>query len=242
MISIRDEPDIVTADVPLVALHEVAVTYGSGSTEVHAVKDVSLDVRRGEMLLLMGPSGSGKTSLLQVIGMLLKPSRGQVALYGQPIVDLDERRMTGLRAAHFGFVFQAYNLLPMLTAVENVMIAFEFKGQRRFTAHRQAMTLLSRVGLAARADHHPAALSGGERQRVAVARALAGNPPIILADEPTAALDTEAGKRITELLRSLADDRAVVIVTHDHRIADYADRILMLEDGRLANPTSFSHG
>lgn len=222
---------------PAVALRDVAVTYGSGATAVRAVGGVSLEVRTGEVLLLMGPSGSGKTSLLQVMGLLLHPDAGEVVLRGEPTATFDQRRMSALRRAHCGFVFQSCNLLPTLTAIENVMLAFELKGIADGDTPAEALRLLDRVGLAAKRDSYPSMLSGGQKQRIAVARAQVGNPDIILADEPTAALDSETGIRVIELLRSLADreKRAVVIVTHDGRVTRHADNIVRLQDGRVVN-------
>jgi putative ABC transport system ATP-binding protein len=219
----------------LIALDGVGVTYGAGPTAQTALDDVSLTVRRGEVLLLTGPSGSGKTTLLQVLGCLRPPSRGTIALHGTPLGALDEAARGRLRLAHFGFVFQGYNLFPTLRAWENVAVALDLKGVRGPRAEARARGLLDAVGLATRADAHPAQLSGGQRQRVAIARALAAEPAAILADEPTAALDSGAGAQIAALLRSLADrdGRAVVIVTHDARLLPFADRTIALEDGRV---------
>jgi putative ABC transport system ATP-binding protein len=205
---------------PIVALRDVAMTYGTGTARVRAISQVSLQIHCGEVLFLMGPSGSGKTSLLQIIGLLLRPSAGEVALRGDVVGSLDEQQLSSLRRQNCGYVFQLYNLFPTLTALENVLVACEVKGMRRREALSQALSLLDRVGLWAKRDSYPATLSGGQKQRVAVARALAGDPPIILADEPTAALDSETGRQVATLLSELArqDGRAVVTVTHDTRI------------------------
>jgi putative ABC transport system ATP-binding protein len=220
---------------PVVQLHDVGVVYGSGASAVRAIRRVSLEVRLGEVLLLTGPSGSGKTSLLQVIGLLLRPSSGQVTLRGEILLGLEHRQMSSLRRTHCGFVFQSYNLFPNLTAIENIRIAFELKGVPRDDAEAGSSKLIERVGLNSKRDAYPATLSGGQKQRIAVARALAGSPQLILADEPTAALDLEAGQLVMALLRSLADEnnRAVVAVTHDARMTCYADRVLVLQDGQL---------
>jgi len=220
---------------PIVALRDVAMSYGTGTATVRAIGQISLQVHCGEVLYLMGPSGSGKTSLLQIIGLLLRPTVGEVALHGEVLTDLDERHMSNLRRRHCGYVFQSYNLFPTLTALDNVLVACEVKGMRRSEAMGQAMLLLDRVGLSAKRDSYPAWLSGGQKQRVAVARALAGNPPIILADEPTAALDSETGRQVAKLLSELArqDGHAVVTVTHDTRMSVYADRIVTLQDGMI---------
>jgi putative ABC transport system ATP-binding protein len=240
--SFQPSPGPTEDDCSFVSLKEVEVTYGSGATAVRAVSQVNLDVRRGEILFLTGPSGSGKTSLLQVAGFLIQPTAGRVFLCGLLLNGLDQSQMSDLRRAHCGYVFQSYNLLPTLTAVENIRIACELKKVRRADAACWSESLLERVGLSAKRDSYPAMLSGGQKQRIAVARALAGNPPLILADEPTAALDFESGRQVTALLCSLAHDeqRAVVVVTHDPRISGYADRIITLQDGRILDTEGFS--
>ena len=219
---------------PLVTLNQVGVTYGSGTTAMRAVADVSLTVQRREVLMLTGPSGSGKTTLLQVVGLLLRPTDGVVMLDGNDVTDIDERQRAALRRNVCGFVFQGYNLFRNLTAVENVMVGFDLKGIHGAEARDQAASLLARFDLASKVDSYPTNLSGGQKQRVAIARAIAGNPSLILADEPTAALDTESGQSVVCILRSLAveEHRAVVVVTHDYRVLDQADRIIQLRDGR----------
>jgi putative ABC transport system ATP-binding protein len=219
----------------LVELRDVGMVYGAGEASVTALRAVSLDIRRGEILMLMGPSGSGKTTLLQIAGALLVPTQGEVRLMGQAIHGLSQEKRGRLRLAHFGFVFQSYNLFPTLTARQNVELALDLRGTRASDRIEAALAALARVGLADRADHYPAQLSGGQKQRVAIARALAGAPDIVFADEPTAALDSESGKRVVALLHDLAkaQNRAVVVVTHDPRIVDAADRIVHIEDGRI---------
>jgi len=228
-------PACPTALLPIVKLADVDVVYGSGAEAVLAIRQITLEVRAGELLLLMGPSGSGKTSLLQVIGLLLPPSAGQLTLRGEALTAFDQRRMTCLRKSHCGFVFQSYNLLPNLTAIENVQLACELKGIPWDDGRSQASELIEKVGLGAKRDSYPGALSGGQKQRIAIARALAGAPDLVLADEPTAALDFQAGQHVMELLRRLAneDERAVVAVTHDRRATRFADRILVLQDGQI---------
>ena len=192
----------------------------------------------------MGPSGSGKTTLLQILGCLLRPSEGVVLLHGRPTHNLSEDRLGALRLEHFGFVFQAYNLFPMLTATENVLVAFDLARRELSAARTRARELLTLVGLEKRLDAYPSELSGGEKQRVAIARALAGDPEIIMADEPTAALDAENGLRAMELFRMLArkQDRAVTIVTHDPRIVHFAGRIVHIEDGRIVTAPGIAAG
>ena len=209
--------------------------YGSSSTEVTAVRDVSLSVDPGEIVLIMGPSGSGKTTLLSMLGALLKPTEGEIHLNDTTISALAERQLPDIRLKQFGFIFQDFNLLSALTALENVAIVAELGGTKFGEARRKATALLTGLGLGERLDFLPEKLSGGEKQRVAIARALVNNPTLILADEPTANLDSKIGHEIMRLLRSIAKDqgRSVVIVSHDQRIKDIADRVLWLEDGEF---------
>lgn len=213
----------------------VTKRYGSGSTEVTAVRDVSLSVNPGEIVLIMGPSGSGKTTLLSMLGALLKPTEGAIQLNNITISALAENRLPDIRLKHFGFIFQDFNLLSALTALENVSIVSELSGTRSGEARRKATSLLAELGLGERLNFLPEKLSGGEKQRVAIARALINDPALILADEPTANLDSKIGHEIMRLLRSIAKEqgRSVVIVSHDQRIKDIADRVLWLEDGEF---------
>ncbi len=213
----------------------VSKRYGSGTTEVVAVKDVSLSVAPGEVVLIMGPSGSGKTTLLSMLGALLRPTSGEIRLNGDVISALKENRLPGIRLRQFGFIFQDFNLLSALTALENVSIVAELAGVGGKEARRKAAMLLTDLGLGERLNFLPEKLSGGEKQRVAIARALINDPALILADEPTANLDSKIGHEIMRLLRRIAKDqnRSVVIVSHDQRIKDIADRVLWLEDGQF---------
>ena len=224
-------------------LSHVTKRYGSGSTEVTAVRDVSLMVHPGEIVLIMGPSGSGKTTLLSMLGALLKPSEGTIQLNGMAIHALAENQLPDIRLKRFGFVFQDFNLLSALTAVENVAIVAELAGKKSREARKKATSILTELGLGERLNFLPEKLSGGEKQRVAIARALVNDPSLILADEPTANLDSKIGHEIMRLLRQIAKEqpaegggtggRSVVIVSHDQRIKDIADRILWLEDGEF---------
>ena len=209
--------------------------YGEGTTELRALSDVDLEIRSGQLTLLMGPSGSGKTTLLSILGCILRASSGNLELLGADVTALPESALPRLRRELIGFVFQGFNLFPALTAAENVALALDLRGIRGKDASRRAEELLVEVGLKDRRHAFPADLSGGQKQRVAIARALAGDPPILLADEPTAALDSTSGRTVIELLLRLAHQhaRAVVMVTHDPRVLSYGDRILHLEDGRL---------
>lgn len=207
--------------------------FGEGHVQVRAVRDVDLSVARGEVVLIMGPSGSGKTTLLSMLGAMLRPSSGRVVVDGVDLASLTEAKLPRLRARKFGFVFQDFNLLSALSAQENVEYVLNLAGVTGGAAHTRAQELLSTFGLSKRLHFRPEKLSGGEKQRVAIARALANDPAVILADEPTANLDSKIGHEIARLLRRAATDegRSVVIVSHDPRLKDIADRVLWLEDG-----------
>lgn len=211
--------------------------YGSGNTEVVAMRDVTVAVRRGEVVALLGPSGAGKSTFLTAVGLINPPTSGQIVIGGQPVLD-GPRPLVDLRAfrrQHIGFVFQKSNLIPFLSARENVQVAMEIAGVAGREARRRAMALLEELGVADRADNSPAMLSGGQQQRVAVARALANRPSVILADEPTAALDSLRGRQVMELFRAVAHQHGagVIVVTHDHRALDVFDTVYEMEDGML---------
>ncbi len=220
-------------DVPAISVRQLTKTYGEGALAVHAVRTVDLEVARGEVVLVMGPSGSGKTTLLLMLGAMLRPSSGSVEVGGVDLAAAPERKLPALRARHLGFIFQDFNLLTALTALENVELACNLGGVTGRPAYQRATTLLERVGLGERLHFRPDQLSGGEKQRVSIARALANDPTVILADEPTANLDSSKGREIGRLLRQFAveDDRCVVMVSHDERLREVADRVLWLEDG-----------
>lgn len=213
----------------------VTKIYGSGATAFRALADVDLEIRAGELTLLMGPSGSGKTTLLSILGCILRGTTGSLEVLGERVDELPESELPRIRRDAIGFVFQGFNLFPALTASENVALALDVRGVRHAQAEMRAAELIRDVGLADKGKSYPADLSGGQKQRVAIARALAGDPPIVLADEPTAALDSTSGRNVIELLRRLAHThgRAVVMVTHDPRVLSYGDRIIHLEDGRI---------
>lgn len=213
----------------------LAKVFGSGEAAVRAVDGVDLEVRRGEIILIMGPSGSGKTTLLTMIGGLLRPTSGSVRINGLEITALDESKLPTVRRSYVGFIFQAFNLLEALNARENVEIALNLAGVKGREARGRAERLLRDLEMDRRLRFRPWALSGGEKQRVSIARALANDPKLILADEPTANLDSKHGHEVVVLLRDIAkkQGRTVVIVSHDHRIREVADRVLWLEDGRF---------
>ncbi len=232
-------------NAPAVEAEGLTKIYGSGNTEVVAMKDVSLRVARGEVVALLGPSGSGKTTLITALGLVNPPTAGRIAIGGVPVMDAD-RALVDLRAfrrQRIGFVFQQAHLIPFLDALQNVQVALEINDTPRREARRRAAELLDYLGVADRSDHLPDALSGGQQQRVAVARALANEPSLILADEPTAALDGQRGRQVMELFRKVAHERGagVIVVTHDQRALDVFDRILEMEDGRLKASTAPSN-
>ncbi len=215
-----------------VRLQAVTKTYGERELAVHALRELDLDIRPEEFVVLLGPSGSGKTTMLNVIGGIEPPSSGSVTVGGRDVSDLDEEGRTRFRRETVGFIFQFFNLIPTLTALENVQLIAELVG-----AEERAEEMLQRVGLGDRFDHFPAQLSGGEQQRVAVARALAGGPRILLGDEPTGALDLETGRRVLSLLHAVSHElnQTVLLVTHNAAIAQMADRVLRMRDGRIVS-------
>jgi putative ABC transport system ATP-binding protein len=230
----------VTTIVPAPAayvLEGVGKTYTLGGIAVHAVCDVALTVEAGESVAVVGPSGSGKTTMLQLLGALDRPSVGRIAFEGRDIGSLGDGALGRLRLETFGFVFQQFNLIPTLTAAQNVEIALAPSGLAASERRSAVAAVLDSVGLAARADHVPGKLSGGEQQRVAIARALVNEPHVVLADEPTGNLDSETGAEIVDLLLSLSGDagRTVVLVTHDPNVAARAGRVLRMRDGRLVS-------
>ena len=214
---------------------DLCKVYRMGLTEIHALKNVNLKVYRREMVAVVGPSGSGKTTLLNLIGTLDKPTSGKIYIDGEDITIKSEKELTLLRRKKIGFVFQFYNLIPVLTAYENVELPLLISGVPKKEREERVRRLLEMVGLEDRMNHRPDELSGGEQQRVAIARALVNNPSIILADEPTGDLDTETGLMVVQLMRKLAkeEDSTVIMVTHDPQISEIADRIIYLRDGKI---------
>ena len=223
--------------------HDLVKLYGEGAVQVEALAGVDLDVAEGEFLAIMGPSGSGKSTLLHILGALDRPSQGSVSIHGRRYDNLGDRELTRLRGEVFGFVFQFFNLLPTLTAAENVLLPALVAGEPPGDYADRTDELLSLVGLSDRASHQPAAMSGGEQQRVAIARALLRRPQLLLADEPTGNLDSVSGEHVLALLRRLVDDgQTVVMVTHDGEAAALADRVVFLRDGRIVSEVSGGDG
>jgi putative ABC transport system ATP-binding protein len=212
----------------------VTKTYGTGNAKVVALRGIELDVHTGELLMLVGPSGCGKTTLISVIAGILDQDEGSCVVFDHDWQHMSLYAKTRYRGHHIGFVFQAFNLLPTLTAAENVAVPLLINGGGRREAIRRAQEVLAQVGLGERAEAAPAQLSGGQQQRVAIARALVHDPKLIVCDEPTSALDHETGRQVMALLRQAAGkDRALIVVTHDARIFEFADRIAKMDDGRI---------
>ena len=211
----------------------VVKTYGKGHLAVKALDGIDLDVMEATMTAIVGPSGSGKSTLLHVIGAMDKATKGAVEVVGVDLNALDQKGLAKVRREHIGFVFQTFNLIPILSALENVTLPMEFIRKGRRQKKERGEYLLRKVRLDHRLRHKPTELSGGEQQRVAIARALANDPAIVLADEPTGNLDTKTGRIIYDLLREIAAEKTVIVVTHDEHIADNADRVIHISDGQL---------
>jgi putative ABC transport system ATP-binding protein len=216
-----------------VSCKEIKKSFGSGSAQVEALRGVDLEVADGELLLLVGPSGSGKTTLISILSGILPQDSGSCLVYGTDINHLPNGEKTHFRGIHIGFVFQSFNLIPMLTTVENAAVPLILAGKEQKEAEEKAATMLEQLGLGDKLHATPRELSGGQQQRVAIARGCIHAPKLIVCDEPTSALDHETGKKVMELLHSLKKDRSIIVVTHDSRIFEYGDRIVHMEDGRI---------
>jgi putative ABC transport system ATP-binding protein len=225
------------AGKPVIEAKQLRKEFRLGEQTIAALDGVDLEIGTGEMVSIVGPSGSGKSTLLGLIGGLDSPSSGSIAIDQVEISSLNEKELTEIRNQKLGFVFQFFNLIPSLSALENVALPIQFAHERQFDPNQRAAELLSFFGLEGRLDHRPAQLSGGEQQRVAIARALANNPPILMADEPTGNLNTEAGQQVIDSLKQIRGDfgTTVVLVTHDSLLAGQADRTLTLVDGKFAS-------
>lgn len=223
------------SDVIAATLNKVNKSFGLGDTRIHVLKDVELEVRAGELLLLVGPSGCGKTTLLSVLAGILDIDNGEVDVFGKRLDNLSQSKKTDFRRDYIGFIFQQFNLVPTLTATENVAIPLLIAKRPYQESLRKARTYLELVGLGDQTEFFPSQLSGGQQQRVAIARALVAEPRLIICDEPTASLDGETGKMVMEMFRktALSENRAIVVVTHDNRIFGYGDRIAEMLDGRI---------
>lgn len=217
-------------------------SYGTGSAKVEALRGVNLEVKAGELLLLMGPSGSGKTTLISIIAAILTQNEGECFVFNQNINNLPDREKTLYRGHHIGFVFQSFNLIPTLTCQENISVPLLLNKIKREKALQKADELLAQVGIAEKAQSYPEELSGGQQQRVAIARAIIHDPKLIVCDEPTSYLDHETGKKIMELLRSIVmkQKKTLIVVSHDPRIISFADRIVYLEDGKITSKSAES--
>jgi ABC-type lipoprotein export system ATPase subunit len=222
----------------LIVLREVSKIYRRGDQVVKALDGIDLSLPERGMVAVVGPSGSGKSSLLHLMGAMDRPTSGEVRVAGQALNALPESGLTAFRRSMVGFVFQSFNLIPNLSALENVMLPMEFAGVAADERKRRAASLLEQVDLSKRSSHRPRELSGGEQQRVAIARALANNPRLVLADEPTGNLDSKTGRLIYELLKEIAAERTVVVVTHAETLAEMADQVLHIRDGELAGENS----
>jgi putative ABC transport system ATP-binding protein len=233
----RADPSLAPTGAVL-ELRAVSRSYGQGATRVDALREVDLVVRPGELVAVMGPSGSGKSTLLTIAGGLDTPTSGEVLVEGEPLSRMSRARLAGLRRRSVGYVFQDLNLLPTLTAVENVMLPLELDGARASAARRAARASLVQVGVAELANRFPDEMSGGQQQRVAIARALVGDRRLVLADEPTGALDSETGEAVLRVLRARVDGGAAgLLVTHEARHAAWADRVVFLRDGIVVDTT-----
>ena len=227
----------------IVSLERVSRTYAMDRIEVHALRDVTLDVQQGEFVAIVGPSGSGKSTMMNIVGCLDRPSAGIYRLAGTPVDELDDDGLARLRSRTIGFVFQSYNLLPRTSALDNVATPLLYQGVARRERIARATAALERLGLGDRLDHEPTELSGGQQQRVAVARAIVTNPALILADEPTGNLDSASGHDVLVLLRELhATGRTIVLITHDSRVAATADRLISMRDGAFVDETRLTGG
>ncbi|WP_211747813.1 ABC transporter ATP-binding protein [Paenibacillus sp. Marseille-Q4541] len=224
-------------------LENITKTFGDGDSSIQVLKNVTLNVKAGEFIALVGPSGSGKSTFLSIAGALLAPSSGRIVIGGQDLSQFSEKKMNEIRLDKIGFVFQSANLIPYLTVKDQLLLIAELSGKKGKAANQKADEMLKRLGLAHRAHAYPENLSGGERQRVAIARAWMNDPEILLADEPTASLDSERGRAVVEMLAQEVkqSNKSAIMVTHDTRMLDLCDRVVYMEDGVLTEQPAFQH-
>ncbi len=241
--AVREQAGRSPAGTSIIEMRGIRKVYSKGSVEVEALRGIDLEVGRGELVGIVGPSGSGKSTLLNLLGCLDTPSGGEYRLAGEPVATLGKDRLAEVRNRRVGFIFQNFNLLPQLTALENVEMPMLFGGVSSRERRRRAQELLEQVGLGDRMDHRPSELSGGQMQRVAVARALAMEPDILLADEPTGNLDSTSGSEVMDLLTDLwQQGRTVIVVTHDRALANRVPRLIELRDGRIVSGNGVDSG
>jgi len=231
-------------NAPIIKVEKVSKVYDMGKVQVRALDGVSISVTKGQFISIMGPSGSGKTTLLDVLSALLRPSSGEVYVHGKPISEMDDNQLAIVRGQTIGFVFQTFNLIPRLSALENVMLPLWFAGVERDEREDIATAILQKVGLGDRMRHKPTELSGGQRQRVAIARALAVNPEVIVADEPTGNLDSASGQQILDLIKDLheKEGKTILMVTHERYVAEMAQEIIHLKDGKIVEDEKNNKG
>ena len=210
--------------------------YGSGESEVRALDGVSLEINEGEFVAIIGQSGSGKSTLMNTLGLLDRPTSGEYFLSGRDVATLTDDEQSEIRNKQIGFIFQGFNLIPSLTAIDNVELPLVYRGMKKEERNRLSLEALERVGLGKRLHHRPSQMSGGQQQRVAIARAVAAKPPVILADEPTGNLDSSSGREVMRILHELSDEgRTIILITHDNEIAEEANRIIRIQDGKIVS-------
>ncbi len=220
----------------MIDLKDITKTYDMGSVQVQVLRGISMHVDEGEFLAIIGPSGSGKSTLMNMVGCLDTPTTGEYYLDGKEISTYNEKQLSKIRNQKIGFIFQKFNLLPKLTALENVELPLIYRGMNHKERRQRSVDALEKVGLADRMNHNPTELSGGQQQRVAIARALAGDPPVLLADEPTGNLDSKSGNDVMNLIKQLSKEgKTIVLITHDNEVAMEAQRIITIKDGLLLN-------
>ena len=228
-------------EIPLISIKDMCKVYNPGENEVWALNHVSLEIGRGELVAIIGQSGSGKSTLMNMLGCLDVPTSGTYALNGVNVATLTDNQLSDIRNKEIGFIFQGFNLIPGLNAIENVEVPLFYRGVSKREQGELAVAALTQVGLSHRLDHRPSQMSGGQQQRVAIARAIAAAPPVILADEPTGNLDTGATKEILQILKDLnAGGRTVILITHDNEIAAQAKRVIRISDGKVESDTRLS--